>query len=926
MIFRFTLSLVLCFATTLLWGQCADAVAVAKRIITIKEGPTEQWLPACSQLKAQLDRCRAVQDSNYAEVLFLLGYAQSYAGDNVQAIKLTRTSIGINSRKSPNAAPIRRIQALYYLGNYLRADNQSIEAFEAYQQCITLGKQSLAQIANVTRALIGQAQVLYLRGDYEQALIKAQESYQTALIQQDKLLLAECSIEIARNQINLGKLAQAEKMARAGIELAKNDPYGSDIENVSRGILAIIFRSQNKTEEALHELERSANAYKAIGYLDQAAHAYNSIGDLYYRRNELDKAQVYFELAYANYPEKHNKAISLDNIGSIHRSRKAYEKALHYFQDAFQLLPISFRNKDVTKNPSAESIRLITHEEILLSIMQDKADTWLAYAKATNSRQYLRNALDTYRIADEMVDIMRWQQVGQQSKLFWRQKTRSMYERAIETCYQLKDTEQAFRFLEKSRAVMLTDKLNELGARQKLSPQQIAEEQRLLRSVGLYQAKLAQAASDSATYAKARTTLLAEQDKLDTFRKHLEVTNSAYFRYKYDNATPPLADLRRKLGALNTYFLSYFVGDKALYVLGVTDTSSTLIRQPVDPYNQNIKAFMDLLSNADAMNRKANLNQFLSLGHSLYQQLMASLRVPAGRVSVSPDGVFIPFETLSRSASQPAYLVNNYAFSYTYSAGLLLKSNADNIGKSGFDVTDFLGVAPVRFAPTLGQVSLPGSDVALQSIASRFTSPTLLTYQTATRRAFLQKAADARVVHLFTHAIADSSEREPLLYFADSTLRLSDLGDGSLPNAQLIVLAACKTGVGANQQGEGVFSLARGFAGLGAPSILTTLWSVENDATYKLTNLFYQYVDEGMPKDLALQRAKQDWLKSAGGVEQLPNFWAGLILVGDTEPLRAGSRWPWVAGGLLLITGGIGAWQWRRKWRAKSLVSFHRSA
>ncbi|HLL96962.1 MAG TPA: CHAT domain-containing protein, partial [Spirosoma sp.] len=125
--------------------------------------------------------------------------------------------------------------------------------------------------------------------------------------------------------------------------------------------------------------------------------------------------------------------------------------------------------------------------------------------------------------------------------------------------------------------------------------------------------------------------------------------------------------------------------------------------------------------------------------------------------------------------------------------------------------------------------------------------------------------------------------------------------------------------------GEGVFSLARGFAALGVPSVLTTLWSVQTDATYQLTNSFYNYLDQGFSKDVALQRAKQDWLATAGGAAQLPNYWAGLILVGDTKPLDRPVRWPWVAGATLLLIGWGGFW-WRRRRRAKPRLSLLRPA
>lgn len=582
-------------------------------------------------------------------------------------------------------------------------------------------------------------------------------------------------------------------------------------------------------------------------------------------------------------------------------------------------MPIGFRNPDTTSLPEAQSIRQADQKEYLLTLIQDKADTWLDYAKATaDNRQRLRHALDTYKVADQMIDFMRWDHTAQESKLFWRQKTRGMYEQAIETCHLLHDTEQAFRFFEKSRAVMLADKLNELGARQQLTEIQAKKEKELRDAVNAQQNELATLTPDSANYKSTREGLNEKQDKLDAFLKRLEASNPTYYRYKYDTTTAKLVDLQRYLAARKASFVTYFVGDSALYLLGVTGNKATLIQQPLRDYNQTVPAFMGLLGNPDAMNRTANFTQFLTLGNALYRQLLAPLNLSDGPVIVSPYGSFVPFEALSLSMAKPAYLVNRYAFSYTYSARLLLKIDADHDKTASFIKNDFLGIAPVSFSPGLGQVSLPNSDTALKPIADRFASSALFTGPKATRHTFRTQAANSRVLLLFTHATADTSSNEPLLYFADSTLRLSELGDGGLMHTELAVLAACKTGVGINQRGEGVFSLARGFAALGVPSVLTTLWSVENNATYDITNRFHQYLDQGLSKDVALQRARQDWLATADGVNKLPNFWAGLILIGDTEPLSRPAPLPWVAaGGALLLLGAGGAALW---WRRKSMT------
>jgi len=246
----------------------------------------------------------------------------------------------------------------------------------------------------------------------------------------------------------------------------------------------------------------------------------------------------------------------------------------------------------------------------------------------------------------------------------------------------------------------------------------------------------------------------------------------------------------------------------------------------------------------------------------------------------------LPFESLSFSASKPEFLVRKYAFSYTYSAGFLAKTSRH---KSILPTTKtFLGMAPVKFSPKLNQASLRGSEISLETISQHFYFPKRLTEGNASRRAFLTELSDYKIIQLLTHASADSSDKEPTLYFADSTIKLSELPASGLSKTQLMVLSACRTGVGKDQKGEGVFSLARGFAGIGIPSTLTTLWSVENKAIYELTELFYKQFDKGVPLDIALQQAQIEWLNTASKGDQLPYSWAGMVLVGNTEPVETG--------------------------------------
>ncbi len=93
---------------------------------------------------------------------------------------------------------------------------------------------------------------------------------------------------------------------------------------------------------------------------------------------------------------------------------------------------------------------------------------------------------------------------------------------------------------------------------------------------------------------------------------------------------------------------------------------------------------------------------------------------------------------------------------------------------------------------------------------------------------------------------SDSSSRgEPVIYFADSALYLSELVGENKAATQLIVLSACETATGKEYKGEGVFSFNRGFAALGIPAAISSLWSVDNKSTYRITELFYKWLSQG---------------------------------------------------------------------------------
>ena len=147
-----------------------------------------------------------------------------------------------------------------------------------------------------------------------------------------------------------------------------------------------------------------------------------------------------------------------------------------------------------------------------------------------------------------------------------------------------------------------------------------------------------------------------------------------------------------------------------------------------------------------------------------------------------------------------------------------------------------------------------------------------------------------------------------MLFMQDSVILLSELQMLRHPSISLIMLSACQTQVGKNATGEGIYSLSRGFASAGIPSVAATLWEASDQSIYEIARFFSQNLARGMRKDDGLRQAKLDFIKASSKSRSLPYYWANLVLTGNTDPIEltinGSSRWIII---LLSITGIVTA-------------------
>lgn len=878
--------IIIIFLTRSAASQCPERAFVYNQFNAISESASEkEVITGLKKLAVLCRQCNMANDSTYAKILHVLGRTLWYQNQLDSAIIVTQEAIRVNSLNTAEVNAANLCHSYFNLGCIFNDLGDLKRAVAYLDRTIAAARRFPGKIGSIAGAYNKKANIYTSQGDYEKAIASSDLGYSYAEKIDKKDLMARSLMESAQALIELNYLKRGENALVKSLVLLSGDSNDA-LKGSIYSLIADLKKRDNKPGEVIRYYNKSFSAFKNDGFDYGCGQAANNLGDYYFQYlSNFSEALKSYKLALQFMPENLGKALIWGNIASIYKRQKAFDLALIYTQKGLLLAPIDFGDENVLKNPPSSAIRLAVDKGGVLGLIQKKADTWLSYAKDShNSKEKLQNALKTYMLADTMIDFMRWEHTGNVTKLFWRDKTRSMYEHAIETCNLLNDPVTAFYFFEKSRAVMLNDQLNELGANQQLSQKDAEREKSLRQRISDLQNKLGESKPESKQYISLRNDLFHVQEEQQIFVKQLEKANPQYYAYKYDNRVPTLKEIRTKVIPDGQVLISYFVGDSAVYGLNVTANEISLKKINISDYRRYTQEYQRLLGSRENQNKE--FGNYLTASNRLYELLLKPFGIKSKRVIISPDGNFLPFESLSFSSSQPEYLVKKYAFSYTYSAGFLTKTFRSK--NDLLNTKMFFGMAPGKFAPKLVQASLPGSELALETINKHFLFSKIVTGADASRKTFLTELSGHRIIQLLTHASADSSEVEPTLYFADSTLKLSELPTSGLSKTQLLVLSACRTGVGKNQKGEGVFSLARGFAGIGIPSTLTTLWSVENKAIYELTALFYDQLDKGIPLDIALQQAQIEWLATASKSDQLPYSWAGMVLVGNSEPVETG--------------------------------------
>jgi CHAT domain-containing protein/Tfp pilus assembly protein PilF len=402
-----------------------------------------------------------------------------------------------------------------------------------------------------------------------------------------------------------------------------------------------------------------------------------------------------------------------------------------------------------------------------------------------------------------------------------------------------------------------------------------------------------------------------------------------YYKMRYETIEIPIDQIVNQIPEEVTVIRYFFVKNK-LYAFLANTGSQQLVALDKVEYQALDYAITRIMDN------QFEKDIFLEDVHQLYKQIwepLLGLELKENLIII-PDGPLynLSFEMLTTSrieeysAFSKKSLLAQHNISYNYS---LLLSNIDNrkIVDDNF----------IAFTPEFSQLMKDEYRIAIKdsldidqtyltllpqpfsvSIAEDYTrvfNGDHFKNVNATKQFFMKNAGEHKIIHIGTHAESNNISPElSRLIFAKPISEKQSLEDNSLYtyeiyncnlSSNLAILTACETGKPGYQSGEGMISLAHAFNYAGSESILTSLWKIDEQSSAQIVSYFYDNLKKGMRKDRALKEAKLQYLSTAGGRTLQPNYWAGLVLMGDASPLELENGWSWWVWILIIVIGLI---------------------
>ena len=799
------------------------------------------------------------------------------------------------------------------LGNIFRLRGDYNQALEYQKNAYRiLKKDSVKYIMNFqdSKYNIGEAQLKL--GNNKEA-IRFTQSNLKSISPQLKPLLYDLIASAYKNEGEY-KLAEQNYLNAINTWISL---YGDKTEGLISEYLAYssFLMSQNDYEKALlYSTKAQSIVLKFYGEKSTTyAEVQSNFGDYYYLKNS-----------------------EAGQIDDFRMQRKKYlNEAIQYYQNSIVSLVDSFLIKDPFVEPPLKNviseIQLVDVFKKKALSMEKLADIYLSEFDYKNSIKYYTASLKSLSNAVELIHRLQIGFENEESKFFLSQNQESTFTEAINISFKLYSQtkrsefiEQAFEFSERSKSSNLLASVKDVKAKEFGGiPDSLMKKENILKgNIANYNSMLFEEnhseVPDSQKVNLYSSKIFKYNEEYNRLIDSFEKLYPQYYALKYENKIVGIKQIQSKINNRQS-FLEYFVHEPEnkmskgeIYRFLITKDSVNFSKEIIDySFADNIQTLHDFLINPNYLyTKKKDFVDYSVAAYGLYEKLIKPVakKLNGTSLTIIPHDKlsYIPFDALLTQLPDTSvmnfrnlnYLVRDYAINYSYSATLLYDY---------FDLKKRSSKSLIVFSPQYNSQEsridpetavpyflspLPGAKDEVKGI-SKFVPSVSFVDMSAQENTFKEKAPEFDILHLAMHTIInDSLPMLSKLVFSKPDQKSTD--DGFLNayeiynmklNARLAVLSACETGSGKLQRGEGVMSMARGFIYAGCPSIVMTLWQVEDKSGVKIMEDFYKYLSKGKRKDVALRMAKLNHLENSDPLTAHPHFWLGYVNIGNPEPL-----------------------------------------
>ncbi len=611
------------------------------------------------------------------------------------------------------------------------------------------------------------------------------------------------------------------------------------------------------------------------------------------------------------------------HLGNYFNQQNELDSALLYTQKSIVSLVADFNDEDYTQNPKIEGTSSSVE---LLNCIKEKALLTGKLYGTNGELSDLQLSFSTLELANALIEEIRSGFQTEESRMILAQNEYTTYRKIIRYSLQLFQLtgeqlykEKAFEYSEKSKSANLLAAIRNIEAKELggIPDDLIEEELGLQNDLNSYKEMVhEERRKEKPSEGKLRIWegyIFSLQKRIDSLINFFEENYPGYYSLKYNTTVAKHEEIAASLKP-GEAILEYTVSD-SLLISFLHSRKHFIVHQVfIDSlFHLNTRFIREILTNRNfSEGVKMDYTQFIHASHGLYNKLISPFEelIKGYNLIIVPDETlaYIPFEILVShlvDSQEPdyqglPYLIKNHAISYSNSATLLVnrdtRKKVSDLRLLAF-APNYQGDSGSSMNPAFRRqyrdnlYPIPGVSEEVAFIHDLVGGDVFLDDQ-ATESNFKRNSPDYDILHLAMHTVIDDiNPMYSKLVFAGSS---QDEEDGLLNtfeiygltlNARMAVLSSCNTGAGKMQKGEGVMSLARGFIYAGCPSIIMTLWEVEDNSGVAIMKEFYTFLKKGYSKDEALRKAKLNFLEKANMETSHPYFWSGYVNIGDSSPV-----------------------------------------